>query len=205
MKKVLLFDFDGVLVDSLEITFESTQLLYPEVTREQHRKLFEGNVYEELRKPPFSNFKQNTEIDFSAEYVPRLLKLPLIDGVREVLEELAERYTLIIVSSSINGPIKEFIEQHNAEKYFTQVMGRDTHQSKVKKIKMVFDKYKVGPEDCLFITDTLGDLREANKSGVRGLAVTWGYHERERLIKGNPAICIDQLSEMIPAIDKYFA
>ncbi len=50
-------------------------------------------------------------------------------------------------------------------------------KSKVEKFRMMEEKYGVRKNDMLFITDTLGDIREADKAGVPTIAVTWGAHD----------------------------
>ena len=62
-------------------------------------------------------------------------------------------------------------------------MGGDIHRSKVAKIQMILKKHGIKPAEAIFITDTLGDMREAIKCGVLSIGVTWGFHEKERLQK----------------------
>ena len=54
---------------------------------------------------------------------------------------------------------------------------------------MVFQK-----ERLFFITDTLGDIVEAKKVGIKTIAVDYGYHDRGVLSKGNPDGIISNLS-----------
>ena len=50
----------------------------------------------------------------------------------------------------------------------------------------------------------LGDLLEAHKAGIKSIAVDFGFHERERLEKGNPAKIISDFSELPEAIAEVF-
>ena len=52
-------------------------------------------------------------------------------------------------------------------------------KNKVEKFKILKEKYGIREEEMLFITDTLGDLRESSEAGVPTVAVTWGAHKRE--------------------------
>jgi len=74
------------------------------------------------------------------------------------------------------------------------------HESKVHKIKLLLEKYSMSPENTIFVTDTLGDIKEAQECNVPTLAVTWGFHARETLEKGNPTKIIDHFEELEPAI-----
>ncbi|MEK9154423.1 MAG: HAD hydrolase-like protein, partial [Patescibacteria group bacterium] len=86
-----------------------------------------------------------------------------------------------------------------------EVMGADVHTSKSKKIEMVFKKYGITARKCVFITDTLGDMREAKSVGVGAIGVSWGFHARETLLQGEPFRIVAQPAEISPAISAYFA
>ena len=47
----------------------------------------------------------------------------------------------------------------------------------VDKFNLIAEKYGVENKDMIFITDTLGDIREAEIAGVPTIAVTWGAHD----------------------------
>lgn len=66
---------------------------------------------------------------------------------------------------------------------------------------MLFNKHDFNNEDCIFITDTLGDILEANKVGVKSIAVDFGFHERERLEKGNPFKIISNFKDIRKIIE----
>jgi phosphoglycolate phosphatase len=83
-------------------------------------------------------------------------------------------------------------------------MGNDVHKSKIEKIKMVFAKYNIGPENCVFVIDTLGDIKEATETGVKSLAVSWGFHNRETLLLGNPYKIIDRPEDLPPTLKMMF-
>ena len=118
---------------------------------------------------------------------------------------LAHRYILIIVSSSVNSPIQGLLEKHHLGRYFSEIMGHDVHTHKAEKIRMIFEKYNTVANECIFVTDTLGDMREANNMQVASVGVTWGWHSRETLEKGNPFRVVETPQEISKAISDYFA
>jgi phosphoglycolate phosphatase len=201
-KKILLIDFDGVIVNTFDVCMGVNTQLGLNLSQDEYRKQFEGNIYDKHDEDDEEVVSEDGE--WFKLYIPRMLELKPVDGVIEVIDKLGKNYTLIIVSSSINSPIKKYLEKHDLLQQFDEVLGADIHKSKVRKIEMVFDKYKVSPEDCLFITDSLGDVREANKKRVKALGVTWGWHSRETLDKDSPFKVIDKPSEMITAVESYF-
>lgn len=185
--KYLLFDFDGVLVDTMAVSY-AAHLKHTggNTPLQEYKKLFHGNIYSILNQqnkdPEFTMSADH--LRYFEHYTPAMLEQVPIAGIPQILQDLARDHTLIVVSSTINGPIQQYLDRYNLSQYFNTIMGADTHASKTKKIRMVFDLYQAKPEECIFITDTLGDLREAEHAGIRSLAVSWGFHNRETLLQG---------------------
>lgn len=65
---------------------------------------------------------------------------------------------------------------------------------------MLFQKYRYSPADCLFVTDTLGDILEAQEVGVRTVAVDFGYHPRSLLEEGEPWKIISEFSTLLDLV-----
>ncbi|MBI2112526.1 HAD family hydrolase [Candidatus Woesearchaeota archaeon] len=86
---------------------------------------------------------------------------------------------------------------------FHEVLGAEIDPSKAERFYLLFKKYDIKPEECLFVTDTLGDILEANQVMVKTIAVDFGFHERKRLKKGNPAMIVSTFSELVKAIRKF--
>jgi phosphoglycolate phosphatase-like HAD superfamily hydrolase len=60
--------------------------------------------------------------------------------------------------------------------------------------------FHLNNKEIIFITDTLGDIRAANKLGIKTIAVDFGYHERARLENGNPQKIISNFKDILPAV-----
>lgn len=205
-KKFVLFDFDGVIADSWSVAYTTARTVFPGLGEEKYRKMFEGNVYE-AHDAMVSDEKpeRGTDEDWFDIYTPMFEKeARLFDGMKEVIETLSHDYILIIVSSTITSPIQGFLEKHHIGRYFSEVMGADVHTSKHEKIKMIFKKYDVFAEDCVFITDTLGDMREARKAEVGSIGVSWGFHGKDALKEAEPFRVVDTPIEIIESIREYF-
>ncbi|MEK9157370.1 MAG: HAD hydrolase-like protein [Patescibacteria group bacterium] len=117
---------------------------------------------------------------------------------------LAERFSLFVVTSTTTGAVSRFLEQHGILSSFKQVLGSDIDTNKSRKITNVLKSENMSPVDCLFITDTLGDIREAGKVGVQSIAVTWGFHERADLEKGSPYAIVSTVEELTQKIQVFF-
>ena len=207
-RKFVLFDFDGVIANSYAVARETAQKMCARITDEEYRGLFEGNVYE--RHEAFLSPEHGPECDHGMDWFSVFTpafeeRAKLFSGMREVIEKLSHSYVLIVVSSTLTSPIQGFLEKHHIGRYFSEVMGADVHTSKHEKIKMVFEKYGTSAPECIFITDTLGDMREAEAAGMRAIGVSWGFHTKETLMKGEPFRIVETPQEISPAIADYFA
>ena len=202
-KKIILFDFDGVLVDSFETNFKVTKKFASNsnFSENNYKKLFEGNIYKESFK---NGMKRSDKFLLLNSYALEVLQLPAIEGICNMLKELSCKYKLIIISSGLSSYIKDWLLDRGLNNYFVEVLGADIHESKVEKIKMVFEKYGTNNNNCLFITDTLGDLREAEMAGIKSLAVTYGFHEEHTLLKGNPIGLINKPEDIEIEVKKFF-
>ena len=62
---------------------------------------------------------------------------------------------------------------------------------------LLFEKYKFDPKDLIFITDTIGDIKEAREVGIENIiAVADGYQDRELLETASPTYLLDSIVDL---------
>jgi phosphoglycolate phosphatase len=205
--KYILFDFDGVIIDSFACAYAVKKLICPNATESQYRKCFDGNINDDWHKGDIEHDETCRHgLDFSAEYSPLIEKeAPIFPGMREAVRKLAKSYKLIVISSTLTAPIGAILNKFGIASLFTDVFGNDINPSKVEKIKMVFSKYGVSSERCVFVTDTLGDMLEASKTGVKAIGVAWGFQDKKTLLRGNPFKIVDNPKELPDAVNSFFS
>lgn len=205
MRKFILFDFDGVVVDSFAPAFEVNKIICPHITEYEYKKRFEGNINNWKDTVFEHNENCRHDVDFFAEYLPRMRKqVKMVPGMEKIIKEMSHEYSLIIISSTVSSHIVELLNKFNLSNCFIEIMGNDVHNSKVEKIKIVFSKYGITHNHCVFVTDTLGDIREAAHMKVDAIGVSWGFHESETLSKGKPFRIIDKPGDLPLVISEYF-
>jgi phosphoglycolate phosphatase len=133
------------------------------------------------------------------------MHLGLAKSAAYVLKQLSKNYKLIIVSSTPKALISSFFKQHHVLRYFKEILGSDFDKSKVNKINYVLKKYRLPPQNCLFITDTLGDILEAKKCGIKSIAIKGGFHPNSTLRKGKPLTVVKDMRELPKKIKKYLS
>jgi phosphoglycolate phosphatase len=129
----------------------------------------------------------------------------LADGMEFVIPTLAGAHTLAVVSSTPSWAIQEFLTPHDLLHHFSDILGADVHTSKVEKMRMIFEKHAATAAQCVFVTDTLGDMREAKEHDMGAIGCSWGVHPHETLEKGIPFRIVDHPRELPDAVDDYFA
>lgn len=205
-KKIILFDFDGVIADSFDIAFEINKIIDSNVTtRENFRKLFDGNIVDWAMKSIPKKELERINREFWKRHIPQMKKVKIFPDMKEVIMELAKKYTLLIISSTIISRIRDFLEGNDMLSYFDDIVGNNfIDANKTERMKMVFKKYAVEIKDCIFITDTLGDMREAASLKVQSIGVSWGFQKKENLLKGEPFSIAEKPKELLSIVSNYF-
>ena len=194
MVKAIIFDFDGVIHNTLEVAFEAQSKTLPGITMEEYKSFFDGNIYTNKK---INSKTSNAYFSFVEE---PFKKLRTRVEVKQELIQLNSNFQMFIITSNKESLINPYLLTNNLEVLFKEVLGKETHHSKIEKFSFLFKKYNLLKEDCIFITDTLGDILEANKVGLKTIAVDFGFHERERLEKGNPFKIVSHFNEILPLI-----
>ena len=193
--KSVIFDFDGVIHDTLDLVYEISRQIHG-ISLEEYKDFFNGNVYQN------AGIGDEEAKLFLAMQAEGFRKLQIERHIREELLKLKDEYELFIVTSNSEPILNEYFENNGIMDVFKRVLGVETHKSKVEKFRILMNEHGVEPETSVFITDTLGDILEANKAGLRTIAVDFGFHERERLQKGSPHTIISDFRDLRPEIEK---
>jgi phosphoglycolate phosphatase len=206
MARILLFDYDGVLVDSLDIFMNHfISACHKEGFSQIHDKksflhLFNKNLYESM-----------LEIGMDLEVILRVVhqvrdglfkdqhNLKLFPGIHEMIEYLAQYNELFVVTSNESKVVDSFLQSQRIYD-FSGIYGSDNGGSKVNKINSIKKQYP--DADFYYIGDTIGDIDEGRKANVKTVAVTWGWHDASELASNKPDYLIDAPKKLIKIIDQ---
>jgi phosphoglycolate phosphatase len=199
-KKLVLFDFDGVLINTLPMSYELSLVTNPDLTYEDYQKMSHGNFYDAFQGEG-APMKYIGNPNYHADYRNRVREFDTPLSIQEAVRNFSKKYAVAIISSGSEEAIAHFLEKEDLLKCFNDILGYETHKSKVVKIKTLLEKYLISPSDAILVTDTLGDIREATEANVKSIGVTWGLHDRETLAKGNPAAIIDDPANLEDTVE----
>lgn len=115
------------------------------------------------------------------------ISLPLVEGVKEVIESLSKKHLLVINTASPKDAVETFLAKNNLH-CFSGVYGSEASRSKVDKFTTIFANHNCEARECLFVTDTVGDVVESQMVGVETILVSWGYQSVELFDKVKPHV-----------------
>lgn len=187
---ILMFDFDGVICNSLDVVLPEVKMVFDEVgfdklqTREELIALLDGNVFLRLTAAGFPIKKLKW---LGHKFKPHLehlyRRIEPFPGIVEVINHAAEAFPLYIITGNRAETVASFCSRNGIEG-IREIIGSDIERSKIKSIRRI---KKLHPRrDPYYIGDTLGDMHEARKAGVKRIGAVWGWHGRERLRRENP-------------------
>ncbi|MFC2134625.1 HAD hydrolase-like protein [Bacteroidota bacterium] len=116
--------------------------------------------------------------------------------IKKTLKQLSKKHILRIISSAREEGTSKCLKNNDMEKLFSFIYGFESGRLKADKFKLVLENYNISKDECIFVTDTLGDILEANEIGIKSIGIISKYHNKETLMKGKPFKVISELSEL---------
>jgi phosphoglycolate phosphatase len=193
-----------VIVDSLDVIWECFDKInkkhnfFPFKNKNELTTIWDKNLFESVKELGINIFKLRK---FYKEWVDLLVenneRVKMFHGLKPILEKLSRDNHLTIVSSNDHEVITNFLKRNDIFDYFQLILGTESGRSKKKKLKLVLNKFEIQEDMIYFITDTIGDLKELKDSGIKMVAVTWGYHDKNKLRKEKPDFLIESPKKLL--------
>ena len=190
--KAIIFDMDGVLVDSMPDHAEAwKQAFEASDIKIDRRDIYEleGSNHEQVVELIFRRFGRNPShediLELSRrkiEIFNRIKNVRPFEGINELLSVLARKYKLAVVSGSDRGTVHEIIDTFFPGIFQVIIDGDDVQKSKPDPepyLKAV-EKLGVPKEQCLVIENAPLGIRSAKSAGLRCIAIPT-YLDRERM------------------------
>ena len=209
MPKLIIFDFDGTIADTLDLSFTiinelSTKYHFNSIpSKEEYIKLFNYGLPSIIKQLRISPFKIPFLIKEAQKIVEeRINQIKLFPGIASVIQELAQKYSLGIISSNVKELITKILSRGKMQDSFQLIIGTNRKKnSKSKRIDLFMKHFLVSPQDTILVGDTAWDIKEANKRNIQSIAVTWGFHSPEILKRENPTAIATSPSQILKIVE----
>lgn len=211
MKKAVIFDLDGTLLNTLDDLADSTNYAlskfgYPTRTIDEVRQ-FVGNGVAKLIERAIPEGKNNPNFEkclaiFKENYAQNMYnKTAPYNGIIEMLSNLKSKgIKIAVVSNKFDLAVKEL-----CKKYFEGFIDFAAGENEVQGIKKkpapdtvisVLNEFNFAPEDAVYVGDSDVDIMTAKNSKMPCISVTWGFRDEKFLLENGATILINAPSEI---------
>ncbi len=203
--KAIVFDFDGVILDTDEYLYKAfsnarSYFKLKKITKSQFKREFEKNPKYILKceklllKIPFS-IRVISEIQRNAR------NIKLTPGFEELIKDCFSDFVLFVCSHNIGFIIGKVLKSYGLETYFKTIFSTGFLYKKREVLKRISQHYS--RMDVLFITDTPSDVKEAKIIGIKTVAVSFGIALTKDLKKAKPDKIVKNIKELRKYISEF--
>ena len=201
---LILFDFDGVLADTLGDLLQFGQEVCDELGV---RHMATPDDLDSLEIMSFATYGRQLEVpeEFVDEFVRRCLKkfvqkqypIRMFDGMRQVIVELSVHHAIGIVTGNTTRAVENFLLENNIQQYISATFAVDLPGSKTEKILMAKGHLVKNSEEVYYIGDSVSDIHAARNVSVKSIAVSWGHQSLSKLTNAKPDFIVHSPRELL--------
>jgi len=203
MSKTIIFDFDGTIADTLDsvvkiVNDHAEHFGYKKVTEEDIPYLQGKKPREILSYLGISIFKLPSWIKkIHSEINKEITSMTPTVNISPLLSELHhdEHFQMGILTSNTQENVKQFLDKNELDVFDFIHTGKSVF-GKSHIINKIIKQRHASKNEVFYVCDEVRDIEAAKKSGIKVIAVTWGYNSREALQKEEPNFLVDTPKEL---------
>jgi len=209
---LLIFDWDGTLMDSAGVIVDSIQracedIGHPVPSERASRQIIGLGLVQALQtllpNLPADDYPRLVE-RYRHHYLGRDAHIPLFEGVAIGIRQLhAKGFTLAVATGKSHLGLSRALEASGLGPWFAATRCADQTHSKPHPAMVLelIDELVADPGRTLVIGDTSHDLLMASNAGVASLGVTYGAHEAADLQPHAPLALMSSFAEVHAWLD----
>lgn len=212
MIKLIIFDLDGTLINSLDdLAISANHVLhekgYPEHELSAYRRFVGNGIAKLVERALPANARSAANVESVRKEFVAYYSLHKTDftapyeGIVPMLNALKERGLLLAVASNkFHAATVELVTHYFGEGFFDFVYGQREGVPPKPDPTVVFDIRKaahVEQSETLYVGDSGVDMRTASNADVCSVGVTWGFRDRAELLETGACHIVDKPSEIL--------
>ncbi|MDN3028512.1 HAD-IA family hydrolase [Streptomyces sp. S.PB5] len=202
--RAVVFDLDGVLVDSFAVMYEAFAIAYKEVVgdgpapfEEYTRHL--GRYFPDIMR--IMGLPLEMEEPFVRESYRLAPQVPVFDGIVELLTTLRVRGLRLAVATGKSGPrARSLLDQLGLLPFFDHVIGSDevAHPKPAPDIvEHALDLMGFSPEEAVMVGDAATDIASAHGAGVASAGALWALSDAGELLAAEPGVVLRRPADLL--------
>ncbi|MDB4533678.1 phosphoglycolate phosphatase [Vicingaceae bacterium] len=213
-KKLLIFDLDGTLINSIPDLVLSINKMLDSLEAgpipQEIVKNFIGNGAKTLvfRSLNYTR-KENVSIELFDIAFQRFMdlykanpceKTLLYPGVKETLQYLkGEGYKMVICTNKPIDFVAPILEKLDIKKYFDNWIGENSLDEKKPSgvpLLHLAKEANIPVDNCIMIGDSKNDILSASNAKMESVGLSYGYNYDEDISKYNPTIVLNEFTNL---------
>lgn len=213
MKRAVLFDLDGTLLDTLEDLADSGNAVllaygFEPHSAEAYRTFIGdgmGKLVERIFPPGVVTDPEVLEQrlqEYKLAYQDRWRnKTKVYEGIPELLKKLAEQEVKTgVLTNKAQAFATKCVDEYFGDRDWDTVLGQREGVPRKPHAAGANDalaEMGVSAEQALFVGDSAVDMQTAVNAGIKAVGVSWGFRGREELVANGAAVVIDSPMEFV--------
>ena len=213
--RLVIFDLDGTLLDTLEdlyisVNFALEQSGFPCRTKDEVRR-FVGNgainlILRAVPEGTSEEMREKVYADFAAHYAAHCFDHTRpYDGISELLSGLHEAGALLaVVSNKDDDAVKPLCERYFGKNLDIAVGRREGVRKKPAPdtVNEVLEKLHISKSDAVYIGDMDVDIETAKNAGLPCVSVTWGFRDPNYLHRHGAKVMVCSPDELLEQLKR---